>query len=57
VPNRYFDRGVLILVIVWLLVLASIAYQRDGLYGGGHYHLLNPDLSRQMVYYLALAAV
>jgi hypothetical protein len=57
VPSRYLDRGVFILVVVWLLVLADAAYQRDGLCGGGYYYLLDSDLSRQVVYYLALAAV
>jgi hypothetical protein len=61
VPSRCLDRGALVLVVVWLLVLAGAACQRDGLTGAGHHHLLGPDLSRhtsrQMVHHLGLAAV
>jgi hypothetical protein len=46
-----------VLVVVWLLVLAGAACQGDGLAGGRHHHLLDPDLSCQVVHHLALAAV
>ena len=57
VPSRCLDRGALVLVVVWLLALAGVACQRDGLAGGGHHRLLGPDLSRQVVRHLVLAAV
>src|SRR5947209_7039498 len=57
VPSRCLDRGALVLVVVWLLALAGAACQRDGLAGGGHHRLLGPDLSRQVVRHLVLAAV
>jgi hypothetical protein len=57
VPSRCLDRGALVLVVVWLLVLAGAVCQRDGLAAGGHHHLLDPDLSRQVVHHLGLAAV
>jgi hypothetical protein len=57
VPSRCLDRVALVLVVVWLLVLAGAACQRDGLASGGHHHLLDPDLSRQVVHQLGLVAV
>ena len=57
VPSRCLDRGALVLVVVWLLVLAGAVCQRDGLAGGSHHHLLDPDLSRQVVHHLVLPVV
>jgi len=48
VPSRCLDRGALVLVVVWLLVLAGVTCQRDGLTGAGHHHLMDPDLSRRI---------
>jgi hypothetical protein len=50
VPSRCLDRGALVLVVVWLLVLAGVTCQRDGLTGAGHHHLLDPDLSRRIIH-------
>ena len=60
-PAGVSTGGALVLVVVWLLVLAGAACQRDGLTGAGHHHFLDPGLSRrtsrQVVRHLELAAV